>query len=203
MKRLTASILIPLWALVICLAAAPADMLSRCASKLSEAPCLYVTYSVKADGHSSEGQLVVQGEKFTVNSPGLRSWYDGKTQWTYSSQMGEVNIITPTPEEVRQINPIAIIKAFRSDYKVTPLTAATPGHTSLRLTAKNSASDIIAAEITIDDKTLYPTRVVLTMSNNQKVTIAIQAIRAGKRIPDSNFRFDKKLFPGINVVDLR
>ena len=49
--------------------------------------------------------FVIQGDMFTISSPGLRSWYDGKTQWTYSSQIGEVNIITPTPEEVSQINP--------------------------------------------------------------------------------------------------
>lgn len=139
---------------------------------------------------------------FTISSPGLRSWYDGKTQWTYSSQIGEVNIITPTPEEVRQINPLAIIKAFSTTYNASaPKTAA--GKTTVRLTAKDPKADITSADVTIDDKTLYPTRIVLSMSNNQKVTLIIRSATSGPKLPASNFRFDSKRFPGVNVVDLR
>lgn len=117
MKRII-TLLLPLLlcALAGSAASASGDILDRCAAKIKSAPSLYVTYTVSADGHSADGQLVIQGDMFTISSPGLRSWYDGKTQWTYSSQIGEVNIITPTPEEVSQINPLAIIKTFSTAY---------------------------------------------------------------------------------------
>lgn len=177
-------------------------LLDRCAAKIKSAPSLYVTYDVSADGHTADGQLVIQGDMFTISSPGMRSWYDGKTQWTYSSQIGEVNIITPTPEEVRQINPLAIIKNFSSAYTSQPLKTSA-GMTAVRLKAKDPKADISAADITINDKTLYPTRIVLSMSNNQKVTLVIRSVTSGPKLPADNFRFDKKRFPGVNVVDLR
>lgn len=203
MKRLLTTIL-PLLLSVIAGSAATsaADILAKCAAKIKSAPSLYVTYTVKADGHSSDGQLVLQGDMFTISSPEMRSWYDGKTQWTYASQIGEVNIITPTPEEVRQINPLAIIKTFSTDYTSQPLKAPA-GKTAVRLKAKNSKADITSADITIDDKTLYPTAITLAMSNNQKVTLTIRSVNSGPKLPASDFRFDKTRFPGVNVVDLR
>ena len=54
-------------------ASASGDILDRCAAKIKSAPSLYVTYTVSADGHSADGQLVIQGDMFTISSPGLRS----------------------------------------------------------------------------------------------------------------------------------
>lgn len=183
-------------------ATSAADVLKRSADKIKSAESLYVTFTANADGHTSEGMLVLQGEMFTISSPNMMSWYDGKTQWTYSSQIGEVNIITPTPEELQQINPLAIVKSFSSGY-TTQLLKSPAGKSIVRLTSKNAKSDITSADITIDNTTLYPTRIVLTMSNRQKVTIDIKSVNRGGKLPTENFRFDKKRYPGVQAVDLR
>jgi len=201
MKRLLTILPLLLWAL-LGNAAQPSEVLRKCADKIKSAPSLYVTYTVTADGHTSDGLLVIQGDMFTISSPGMRSWFDGKTQWTYASQIGEVNIITPTPEEVRQINPMAIIRTFATAYTTQPL-KATAGKTAVRLKAKDAKADITSADITIDDKTLYPTGITLSMSNNQKVKLDIRSVNTGSRLPVDNFRFDRTHFPGVNVIDLR
>lgn len=178
------------------------SVLQRSAAKIKGAESLHVSYTATADGSTTAGSLVLQGDMFTISSPGMMSWYDGKSQWTYSTQIGEVNIITPTPEEVSQINPFAIVKSFSTDY--TPsLLKSVSGSTTVRLVAKNKKSDISQAEITIDDRTSYPTRVILTMANRQKVTINIKDVKAGKKLPVANFRYTPGQFPGVNVVDLR
>lgn len=178
-------------------------LLQRCAAKIKSAPSLSVTYTVSADGNTAEGLLVLQGEMFTISTPGMVSWYDGKSQWTYSDQIGEVNVISPTAEEVQQINPFAIVKSFSSSYSSEQVKSSSAGVTTLRLTAKNRKSDISSADVTINDKTLYPTRIVLTMSNRQKVTINIKNVKAGGKLPVSNFRFDAKRYPNVQVIDLR
>lgn len=178
-------------------------LLQRCAAKIKSAPSLSVTYTVSADGNTAEGLLVLQGEMFTISTPGMVSWYDGKSQWTYSDQIGEVNVISPTAEEVQQINPFAIVKSFSSSYSSEQVKSSSAGMTTLRLTANNRKSDISSADVTINDKTLYPTRIVLTMSNRQKVTINIKNVKAGGKLPVSNFRFDAKRYPNVQVIDLR
>lgn len=189
----------------LCVGAASSGgaLLQRCAAKIKSAPSLSVTYTVSADGNTAEGLLVLQGEMFTISTPGMVSWYDGKSQWTYSDQIGEVNVISPTAEEVQQINPFAIVKSFSSSYSSEQVKSSSAGVTTLRLTAKNRKSDISSADVTINDKTLYPTRIVLTMSNRQKVTINIKNVKAGGKLPVSNFRFDDKRYPNVQVIDLR
>lgn len=189
----------------LCVGAASSGgaLLQRCAAKIKSAPSLSVTYTVSADGNTAEGLLVLQGEMFTISTPGMVSWYDGKSQWTYSDQIGEVNVISPTAEEVQQINPFAIVKSFSSSYSSEQVKSSSAGVTTLRLTAKNRKSDISSADVTINDKTLYPTRIVLTMSNRQKVTINIKNVKAGGKLPVSNFRFDVKRYPNVQVIDLR
>lgn len=178
----------------LCVGAASSGgaLLQRCAAKIKSAPSLSVTYTVSADGNTAEGLLVLQGEMFTISTSGMVSWYDGKSQWTYSDQIGEVNVISPTAEEVQQINPFAIVKSFSSSYSSEQVKSSSAGVTTLRLTANNRKSDISSADVTINDKTLYPTRIVLTMSNRQKVTINIKNVKAGGKLPVSNFRFDVK-----------
>lgn len=204
MKRIFSILTLLLVSLGATLSAAetPVQILRRSADKIRSAKSLNIAYTATADGHKYEGELVVQGNMFTITSPQMRSWYDGTTQWTYSSQIGEVNIITPTPEEVRQINPIAILNSFTDNYNASTLKSPS-GKSVVRLTAKNRKADIRSADITIDNKSLYPDRIVLSMSNNQTVTIDIRDIRTGSQIPAENFRFNKSRYPNVQVVDLR
>ncbi len=203
MRRLFSIVSLLMVALCVGAASSGGALLQRCAAKIKSAPSLSVTYTVSADGNTAEGLLVLQGEMFTISTPGMVSWYDGKSQWTYSDQIGEVNVISPTAEEVQQINPFAIVKSFSSSYSSEQVKSSSAGVTTLRLTAKNRKSDISSADVTINDKTLYPTRIVLTMSNRQKVTINIKNVKAGGKLPVSNFRFDAKRYPNVQVIDLR
>ena len=203
MRRLFSIVSLLMVALCVGAASSGGALLQRCAAKIKSAPSLSVTYTVSAGGNTAEGLLVLQGEMFTISTPGMVSWYDGKSQWTYSDQIGEVNVISPTAEEVQQINPFAIVKSFSSSYSSEQVKSSSAGVTTLRLTANNRKSDISSADVTINDKTLYPTRIVLTMSNRQKVTINIKNVKAGGKLPVSNFRFDAKRYPNVQVIDLR
>ena len=202
MRRLFSIVTLIMVALCVGAASSGGALLQRCAAKIKSAPSLSVTYTVSADGNTAEGLLVLQGEMFTISTPGMVSWYDGKSQWTYSDQIGEVNVISPTAEEVQQINPFAIVKSFSSSYSSEQVKSSSAGVTTLRLTANNRKSDISSADVTINDKTLYPTRIVLTMSNRQKVTINIKNVKAGGKLPVSNFRFDAKRYPNVQVLSL-
>lgn len=202
MKKILTLLPMLLIALAGMAATSASALLQRSAAKIKGAESLHVSYTATADGNTTAGTLVLQGDMFTLSSPGMMSWYDGQSQWTYSTQIGEVNIITPTPEEVSQINPFAILKSFSTGYTPSLLKSAS-GSSTVKLVAKNKKSDITQAEITIDDRISYPTRVVLTMANKQKVTINIKDVKTGKKLPVANFRYSPARFPGVNVVDLR
>ncbi len=189
-----------------CLTAAGAEsasqLLNRSANKIKSAKSLVASYTISSDGHSQTGIMTVSADRFTISSPQLVSWFDGKTQWTYSAHTGEVNVTEPTPEELQQINPFEIIRTFGSKYKAQ-LLQSPAGSKKIRLTALSPKSDIKGVVLTLNSTTLLPSHIDLTMSNNQKVSIAITRIEEGATLPMSHFRFDAKKYPGVDVIDLR
>ena len=148
------------------------------------------------------GTIVTSGDKFHISSPQLSTWYDGRTQWTYSPSSNEVNITEPTAEELQQVNPFAIISAFRRAYKGTLLKSPAGTHTVQLLPLDKKAS-IRKAVVTFDAKTLYPTLIRLTTDNNAILSIKVTNVVAGKKYPLSTFVFAKKKYPGAEIIDLR
>lgn len=179
-------------------ATSAADLLKRSAAKLRAMPCMQVAYTATVDGHSFQGMLIRQDRMFTISADGMHTWFDGKTQWTFSRQIGEVNIVTPTPDELQQIDPLSILTSFSTDY-----TARSLGDDRVELTPRSPGGDIRKADITFDSSTLYPLTIRLTMSNRQTLTIRVDHITSSGKQPVSTFRYDPKSHPGVNVVDLR
>ena len=186
------------------LAATPTarQVLDNCNEKIKNSMSLVITYTLTADGHTSDGQLIISGDRFTISSADMMSWYDGKTQWTYARQIGEVNIITPTPEELQQINPFAIIRSFSDNYDKS-IASETATTTTLMLKPRKSGGDITMAKIAVSNSTWLPTHITIGLSNGHNVEIAIKKIDKGGAFPTTFFRFNKSKFPGVQVVDLR
>lgn len=202
MNRLITAIIIVIGAALTAGAITTQQALSRAADKLRTSASTRVAYTLTADGHAYEGMLTIAGERFTVSSPQMSSWYDGKTQWTYSQQMGEVNVITPTPDEVQQINPFAIIRSLGKDYSQTALPAP-KGQTAVRLTATSKTNDIRTADIVFSDATAMPLSLSITLSGGQVIKIKVNSITPGGALPTGFFKFDPAKYPGVQVVDLR
>lgn len=178
------------------------QLLDKAADKIGKQKSLAVKYTISADGQNQQGTLTLAGDRFMLTLPGMASWYDGRSQWTFSKMTGEVNLTEPTPEELQQVNPFAIINSFKKTFKAT-LLKSQPGEKLIALTANSAHPDISKVMLTIDDATLFPKQIVLTMSNRKNVTIKIDSVTPGGDIDASFFRYDSKKFPGIKVVDLR
>ena len=178
------------------------SLLERVADKIKGSKSTSASYTISADGHKQNGTIIIAGDRFRLSSPEINSWYDGKTQWTYSTHVGEINMSEPTPDELQQVNPFAIVNSFKNQYTASTL-KSNSGEKKIRLTAVNNRNDIRNVVLTINSATLYPSKIELTMSNHKIVEIRLTNIRPGNTLPLSTFRFDASKYPGIPVVDLR
>lgn len=181
----------------------PAAILDETAKKIASTPSVEVQYSVTANDKSTTGSLTLQGDRFSLLSPDMKVWYDGRTQWTYSSATNEVNITEPTPDELAQINPLIIINSFKKLYNARSLKASA-GYHKIELTPKNPRNvQIKNAVLTVNASTRYPHSIVLTMDNGTKLTINVKSIKGGINHPAATFVFNKKYLPKAEIVDLR
>lgn len=178
------------------------SILANASNKLVNSKSISATFSLINNGKAEQGSITIAGDKFTITTDELSTWFDGKTQWTYSSSINEVNISEPTPEELQFINPFAIIKNFKTEFNAK-LLSNTNGVHKVILTPKNKNASIKNIELSLNSSNSFPTLVVINATNNIKTTIKVKSIKTGDSLPISTFTFNTKNYPNIEIIDLR
>jgi len=155
---------------------------------------------------SFEGTIQMKGDKFVLITPDTRTWYDGTTQWTYVIPTDEVNLTTPSGDELQFVSPMILLRSYKKGFNLTYIgeSTADTGRMAhdLQLTAKGN-SDIEKIEIQIEKATSLPVRMTVYMKNGIRSLIRISQMQTGVNQPDSFFTFNPADYPDAFEVDLR
>lgn len=175
------------------------EVLDKALSELSE------TSGIRADFAGTEqGFLLLKGEKFYLNSGGIQSWYDGKTQWSYVADTEEVNISHPTREELQSINPYLILMRYKTDFEYNYKGAQTrngvKGH-EIVLTPKHSGNrEVIRVFIS---QSHQPLAIKVEQDGRTMSEINVINYQTNQKLEDGMFRFNKSLYPNAEIIDMR
>lgn len=175
------------------------EVLDKALSELSK------TSGIRADFAGTEqGFLLLKGEKFYLNSGGIQSWYDGKTQWSYVADTEEVNISHPTREELQAINPYLILMRYKTDfdynYKGTQTRNGVKGH-EIVLTPKHSGNrEVIRVFISHSHQ---PLAIKVEQDGRTMSKINVIKYQTNQKLEDGMFRFNKSLYPNAEIIDMR
>ena len=149
------------------------------------------------------GTLWVKGEKFVLECGGIKSWFDGETQWSYVAENEEVNVSSPTPEEIQAINPYALVtmhrKGFDYRYKGSKLRNGKLGN-EIVLIPENK-QDISMFILSVSEENL-PFYIGVDMTNGHYEEFVVTQF-VEKSFSDDFFRFDPKQYPNAELIDLR
>ena len=155
---------------------------------------------------SFEGTIRMKGDKFVLILPDTRTWYDGKTQWTYGIHSDEVYVSTPEGDELQFLNPMILLRTYQKGFNLIykgESTADTgrPAY-DIQLVAKGN-SDIEKIDIQIEKASSLPVRMTVFMKNGMRSLIRIRDMQTGINQPDSFFKFNPVDFPDAIEIDLR
>lgn len=178
------------------------DILAKGVAALKAAPSVEAHFTASAQGTSASGSIIIAGNCFRLTTDEVSVWFNGRTQWAYSPSMGEVNISEPTLEELGQINPFAVVNGLQKGYKGRRLKAA-GGVEKIELTPLGKAGPYTRVILSLNARSYLPTHIDLTGTDGTKVSIAISSIKKGAALPQSAFVFNPRLYPGVEIVDLR
>lgn len=179
------------------------QVLSKSAQKLRSMPSLTADLNISGQQGSTAAKILLSGEKFALTSSGAQSvWYDGKTQWVYNPQVDEINISTPTAEELTQINPFKIISSFQKWYNARLLKSDASTYV-VELTPTDKHSDFNKLVITFNSATYLPVKVVLDTRSMGTATVKITNIKECGKVAASRFSPSAKDYPTAEFVDLR
>ena len=157
--------------------------------------------------YSFDGTIQMKGNKFFLSTPDADSWFDGKTQWVYDKDGEEINITEPSEEEVQMINPSVIFDLYKkgSNYRFVGEKRDIKQRNvyEIELTPNNKKGDIQRIILQINKEDYMPVTFTIFYKKNLQNIIYINSYKTKQTLPDSNFVFDKKKYPDVEIIDLR
>lgn len=177
-------------------------IVKRCVANFNNAPSLTADFTIALESGSEHGKFTLCKNLFKIETPTMAIWFDGKTQWTFLKANNEVNITEPTGEELMESNPFALLSSFSTQYNCR-LLHSTSASDIIELTSKIKNTPIKSARVTISKSTGWPTTLTVTLDNGTVTSVAVQGITMGNPMQATSFRFDKKMFPTAEIIDLR
>lgn len=175
------------------------EVLDKTATALKEAGGIRATF-----GGTTTGTLLLKGERFYLNSGGVQSWFDGHTQWSYLESSEEVNISNPTPEELQNINPYALLSLYKQGYDYKYVGAKSRnGKQGYEVILTPEQKQDIASITLFVSQTYQPIYIKVEQENQPANEIIVTSFQTGQSLDDATFRFDKKKFPQAEIIDLR
>lgn len=201
MKRTIATI-IAVFSAITMMAQTATEILDRSSSALSKAGGVNVSFTMNTDGSPVSGKLQLKGQKFVCDAAGRTSWFDGTTMWTYVHDNNEVNVTTPTADQVARMNPYAYLNIYKKGY-TTSFGKNTSKCYEVKLAADGTKrTSFESVTILLDKKTYYPQSISFKSSKGSN-TITVKSMKTGQSYGDATFKFDKSKHKGVEVVDLR
>lgn len=151
---------------------------------------------------ATSGTITVSGNKFAIVTDLLSTWYDGTTQWTLSPGINEVSVLTPTPEELSEINPLLLLNNITTQYYCSYITDGSRQRV-IQLRAKSADNHIASAVVTIDVPSNLPTALKITTDDNNTFDINLSGVKKLNQVDAAQFRFNQSAYPGVDIIDLR
>jgi len=156
---------------------------------------------------SFEGKILIKGEKFLIETPDRDIYFNGKTQWIHDRSIDEVNILEPTADEIKALNPILLFDSYKTDWTYTFKGDKTDVKSrkvkEINLVPKATKSDIKQITMQISASDYMPLFFRIYYKNNAENLIYVGKYDTKTTIPDSRFVFDTKKHPEAEVIDLR
>ncbi len=164
---------------------------------------LHVRSEAQQISESFEGTIQMQGDKFTLITPDMQIWYDGKTQWVYRERNEEVYVSEPTGEELQYTNPAVLLRTYKKDYDAKCIGESTSASCNtaydIELIPKKKG-DITRINLQIEKGSSFPSRIVIEDKNSTRTMIQIDKLTPGINQPDSFFIFDPEKYPDVEVI---
>ena len=152
---------------------------------------------------TQRGTIWLKGEQFVLECGGVKSWFDGETQWSYLEDNEEVNVSSPTPEEIQAVNPYALVTMYRNgfNYRYEGLKMRNGKRGQEVALIPQKQTDIRKIILSVNENHI-PFYIGIDMTNGHYEEFILSDFQKVS-LTDSFFCFDEKKYPNVEVIDLR
>lgn len=157
--------------------------------------------------NSSEGIIVLKGNKYRLNFMSTESFYDGKTLWNYLPEENEVNITDPDPDDEDIFNnPRKLFTIYENNYKyqlINNFTDNSTNYSLIDLYPMDINEDYSRIRLQINTDQYFLSSATVFGKDGSHYTISIDNYKINKKVNDEYFVFDEGKYPNVEIIDMR
>lgn len=187
------------------------SILESASKKMSSLKTLKANFTLKLLGktgnvrETQKGSLLMKGVKYHITLAKQEIICDGKTVWTYMKDAKEVQVSNYNPEE-QSISPTKLFTNFYDkeyNYKyIGSKKVVGKACDVIEMTPKSTAKQFSKVELAFDKNSTI-TGGTISEKNGNQYAYEVAGFITNPAIADSQFSFDTKAHPGVELVDLR
>lgn len=168
---------------------------------------LYVENLHNAKRESYKGNAIYKTGLYKMDIMGQVVYSDGKTNWTYLRDAEEISITNNGDNEAFMTNPQAILKDYKSKFKVNFISDKFEKNRALLefdffpKQIENKKYSKITIRIDKTKKQIFSVRYV--GKDGVNYLIEIDKMLENPTISDSEVKFNKALYPDADIIDMR
>ncbi|GAB4341049.1 MAG: hypothetical protein OHK0038_20690 [Flammeovirgaceae bacterium] len=152
-----------------------------------------------------KGEAKVKGQKYHLKTDEQEIFNDGESVWTYLKAENEVTVTSfePDPNEMNINN---FHTMYEKDFKYTWLEQTKEGgktYDIIDLVPENIKSSYFKIRLTIETTTKELKNWKIFEKNGRQYTYSVTHFDTDTKITDTDFVFDEKKYPKVEIVDLR
>ncbi len=186
------------------------DILEELSTKTNSYKNIKVSFAYKMVNLEAEidettnGTLLVSGDKYRLNIAGQEVICDGTTLWTYLADSEEVQVNEVSEED--GFSPSKLLSSYSDDYKVKLEDNKTKDgivYYQLNLKPKNENSNFNYVTLSINKELLQLSEFVMHDFDGNVFSYEIKQFITDSDIPNYSFTFNTEKHPNVEVIDMR
>ena len=168
---------------------------------------MYVENLHNAKRDSYKGNAVYKQGLYKMDIMGQVVYSDGKTNWTYLKDADEINITNNSENEAFMTNPQAMLKDYKSKFKVNYISDKFEKNRALMefdfypKQIENKKYSKITIRIDKTKKQIFSVRYV--GKDGVNYLVEIDKMLENPTIADTEVKFNKASYPGAELIDMR
>jgi outer membrane lipoprotein-sorting protein len=186
------------------------EILKQVSEKTKSYSTIRIAFTYNMDNPSAKvhetetGVLLVKGDQYRLDIAGQKVISDSKTSWTYISEANEVQI-NSVEEDENVLTPTRLLTSYSEDYKSKLLNETTKdGRAQYVIELKpNAEKSFTNVELNVDKELYRITRIAIQDKSGNTFSYMVNKFETNIPVKDTDFTFDAKDYPGVEVIDMR
>lgn len=149
------------------------------------------------------GTLLLSGDKYRMQASGQSVICDGKTIWTYMPETNEVQVNSLDNKD-EALTPSKLLSNYNTNFKSKLLSDKSSDPNTIKIElVPNTVKNYNRAILAVDKTKMQVKSFVIYDKSGNVFTYTITRFQTDLPVSASDFSFDPKKFPGVEVIDMR